>query len=69
MSYKNDYSKPNLIGIGGVRCGTTWLYNILNNHPEIYMCQYGKELHYFDLLYKKEKDINWYFNLFCSIFG
>lgn len=38
------------IGVGGQRCATTWLYNILNEHPEIKMST-EKELHFFSYYY------------------
>jgi len=38
---------PDFLIIGGMRCGSTTLYNILNNHPQIYFPKV-KELHFFD---------------------
>jgi hypothetical protein len=38
---------PDFIGIGGSRCGTTWLWGILRRHPETAL-PHRKELHYFD---------------------
>jgi hypothetical protein len=35
------------IGIGGQRCGTTWLYANLNRHPAVRFPA-GKEVHYWD---------------------
>jgi hypothetical protein len=52
---------PNFVGIGAQRSGTSWLYNCLNEHPEVFMPQ--KEVHYFDKL-NKTKNIEWYSNLF-----
>lgn len=48
---------PNFIIIGGQRCGTTSLYNYLDNHPNI-RCSYSKEIHFFDLSYPKGQ--TWY---------
>jgi len=46
------------IGIGSGKCGSTWLYRCLTEHPEI--CDKNpKELNYFSYLYK-EKSIDWY---------
>lgn len=39
---------PNFIGIGAQKAGTTWLFNILKQHPQIWMHPI-KELHFFDL--------------------
>jgi len=52
---------PNFVGIGAQRSGTSWLYNCLNEHPDVFMPQ--KEVHYFDKL-NKTKNIEWYSNLF-----
>lgn len=41
-------SFPDFIGIGAPRAATTWLYNILSTHPEIWLPPL-KELHYFDV--------------------
>lgn len=38
---------PHFLGIGAQRAGTSWLYENLANHPDIWM-PYKKELHYFD---------------------
>ncbi|MFT5924288.1 MAG: hypothetical protein ACI9LE_001287 [Paraglaciecola sp.] len=54
---------PDFIGIGAQRCGTSWLYNCLLEHPDIFMPQ--KEVHYFDKLHKTH-DINWYSALFSQ---
>ncbi len=37
---------PNLLVIGGIKCGTTSLHSYLDEHPEISMSE-RKELHYF----------------------
>lgn len=37
---------PTFIGIGAQRAGTTWAYNCLAQHPEVFMTA-KKELHYF----------------------
>ena len=38
-------SKPNFIGIGAMKAGTTWLYQCLSEHPEIHLPD--KELNFF----------------------
>ncbi len=38
---------PNFIGIGTQRAGTTWLYEMLSLHPDIFLPA-QKELHFFD---------------------
>ena len=53
--------KPNFLVIGAQRAGTTWLYECLREHPEIFLPE-TKELHYFDL--NHEKGDEWYFRHF-----
>jgi hypothetical protein len=48
---------PNFLGIGSPKCGTTWLYLCLREHPEIYL-PFIKEVHYFDRYH--EKGPEWY---------
>lgn len=54
----NDYKNlPSFLGIGAAKAGTTWLYQRLEEHPEIWLPP-AKELHYFDQLYPLESEIN-----------
>lgn len=39
---------PNFLGIGTQRSGSTWLYQNLKKHPDLYFPSFQKELHYFD---------------------
>lgn len=48
---------PNFIIAGGIKCGTTSLYNYLIQHPNIFPAS-RKETKFFDLDY--ELGINWY---------
>ena len=48
---------PTFIGIGAQRAGTTWAYNCLAQHPEVYMSE-KKELHFFYANYSRGLD--WY---------
>jgi hypothetical protein len=38
---------PDFIGLGAMRAGSTWLFELLYRHPQIWMAPI-KELHYFD---------------------
>ncbi|MDY7079448.1 MAG: sulfotransferase [Chloroflexota bacterium] len=38
---------PDFLGIGAQKAGTSWLYENLRHHPELYLPE-PKELHYFD---------------------
>lgn len=48
---------PNLLIIGSQHCGTSWIYECLREHPDVFMSP-KKETHFFDLLYAK--GIDWY---------
>ena len=48
---------PSFIGIGAQRCGTTWLYESLAAHPEVYVSR-PKELYFFTKNYMRGLD--WY---------
>lgn len=53
---------PDFIGVGPGRAGTTWVYEVLNEHPEICLAKNVKECEYFDLNYYKGWD--WYKGFF-----
>lgn len=55
---------PSFIGIGGERCGSTWLYNLLKQHPQVYVPLKRKELKFFVNNYKK--GLEWYESFFPS---
>lgn len=48
---------PTFVGIGAMRCGTSWLYAQLRSHPEVFMSQ-PKELNFFSDEYARGLD--WY---------
>lgn len=54
---------PTFIGIGAQRAGTTWIYNCLKQHPDIFMSE-PKELHFFYVNYYH--GIKWYEDHFNS---
>lgn len=54
--------RPNFIGIGVPKAGTTWLHNLIGSHPNAYTPTMRKELHYFDRHYSKGED--WYLKFF-----
>ncbi len=60
MKDKIHNVKPDFVGIGAQRAGTSWLYHALNAHPEIFLPL--KEVHFFDEKYEQGTD--WYFSLF-----
>lgn len=60
MSFK---TLPNLIVIGGMKCGSTSLHDYLNKHPEIFMSEI-KELDFFIEDRNYSKGLEWYKNQF-----
>ena len=57
---------PNFIGIGAQRAATTWLYQCLKEHPEVYVPDV-KEIHFFDENY--DKPLAWYLSFFENAGG
>jgi len=56
---------PDFLVVGGMRCGSTTLYNILAAHPQIYMPK-QKELHFFD---HYNADLNGDLNQYKQVFS
>ena len=48
---------PNLVYIGPDKAGSTWLFGLLNRHPDVFMTP-AKDLYFFDRYY--DKGIEWY---------
>lgn len=55
---------PTFLGIGVPRSGTTWLYELLQTHTEVYVPKYRKEIHFFDENY--DRGLDWYEKFFPS---
>jgi len=56
---------PNFICPGAHKSATTTLYNLLRQHPDVYLPDI-KELHFFDKEEKYSKGISWYEKVFFS---
>jgi hypothetical protein len=50
-----------VIGLGGQRCGSSWLHEMLSRHPEIQPAAGEKETHFFDRNW--DRGTQWYFGL------
>ena len=48
---------PNFLGIGAQRAGTTWVYNCLREHPDVFVPE-KKELQFFSWHY--QEGLTWY---------
>lgn len=58
--------KPSFIVVGAQRCGTTWLHENLNVHPEVFLPE-QKEVNYFsDIGGNWEKGFEWYLMQFSQ---
>lgn len=55
---------PMVIGLGGQRCGSTWLHAQLAHHPDIQVPGATKEVHFFDRNWGRGLD--WYAGLFAG---
>jgi len=51
-----------LIGLGGQRCGSTWIHEALSRQNGISKARGEKEVHFFDRYY--ERGIDWYTSIF-----
>jgi hypothetical protein len=60
---RSDAALPNLVVVGGLKCGTTSLHHYLGLHPEIAMSR-PKELNYFVAELNWDLGENWYANHF-----
>lgn len=63
------------LGIGAMRCATTWISRCLEDHPDLFIPPGLKEVHFFDKFrmnhqdkvkqrWNYEKGLNWYLDLF-----
>lgn len=50
---------PTFVGIGSMRCGSTWLYEVLKCHPDIRMTD-SKEMDFFFTPQMLQYDLDWY---------
>jgi len=57
---------PTFLYIGTSKAGSTWLYDVLNQHPDVYMAP-GKGLYFFSSHY--ERGIDWYLSHFSGARG
>jgi len=55
----NQRCLPTFLGIGSMRCGSTWLYEALKCHPDIQLSE-SKELDFFFMPQMLQHDLDWY---------
>src|SRR6266567_3440455 len=56
---------PTFLGVGSMRCGSTWLYEVLKCHPDIRLSDH-KEMDFFFMHQMLRHDLNWYEAQFAS---
>jgi len=61
MDYQN---RPTFIGIGAQKCASSWVYKVLEDHPEVGVSQ-PKELDFFSYYY--DRGYQWYYNYFLAL--
>ena len=59
---------PTFVGVGAMKCATTWLSECLRHHPEVFMSA-PKELHFFSTDHKWERGVDWYARHFADSDG
>ena len=61
--YKQDFSAqrcpPTFLGLGSMRCGSTWLYEVLKCHPDIRLSN-PKEIGFFFSPRMLQHNLDWY---------
>lgn len=62
---KKTGSLPNFLCVGAQKAGSTLLYYLLDQHPEIYLAK-GKELHFFNRDENYNKGVEWYSEHFAG---
>ena len=67
MTRTQHTTDPNFLVIGAQRSGTTWLDAALRAHPQIYLPERRKEIHYFDEHYAR--GAAWYRDFFREAAG
>lgn len=58
--------KPDFLIIGAQKCGTTWLWNMLKQHPGTDL-MLKKEIHFFSTSEHYNKGKEWYYNHFNNV--
>jgi hypothetical protein len=59
---------PNFLLIGAQKCGTTWLWRMLREHPDVFTPE-AKELHFFNKATGYARGLDWYREQFAGHAG
>lgn len=60
--HKHDVVYPNFLYIGAPKAGSSWMFEALREHPEVFV-PIAKDVQFFDLNY--EKGLEWYLRFFA----
>jgi len=63
---EHETRKPDFLIIGAQKAATTWLWNILDSHPDTDLPQ-KKEIHFFGGVENYNKGKEWYYNHFTGL--
>ena len=58
--------KPNVLCVGFAKCGTTTLYDIMKQHPDIYLPNIKEPIYYGNKNLEQNKGFNWYLNRYYA---
>lgn len=64
MLLKSGLNLPNVLIIGSQKCASTWLRDMISQHPDVYAVR--PEIHFFDHDSNFSKGIHWYAGFFSS---
>lgn len=64
MDLTTERRLPDFLVVGAVKAGTTWLWNVLLNHPGLYFPSQRKELRFFNEHW--ERGVAWYASWFTT---
>ena len=62
----SQLTTPKFIIIGAQKCGTTWLWEALQQHPETDL-RVSKDIHFFSVSKVYRKGLDWYFDRFSHL--
>ena len=61
-----DFGSPMFLGIGVPKGATTWLYELLETHPDVWLAK-AREMHFFDRDAYFDRGLKWYRDFFPSL--
>lgn len=65
-SERLNVDKPAILGIGAQKCASTWVYQVLSDHPQVFVST-PKELDFFSCFY--DRGFHWYERHFAAGLG